>query len=83
MMNNTQPLILYILTHCPYCHRVRAFMEEHGLDVEYRDITKSDHQADLLKRGGKKQVPYLVDSSRDTEMYESGDIIDYLEQYYI
>jgi glutathione S-transferase len=28
------------------------------------------------------QVPYLVDPNTDTAMYESADIIRYLEQHY-
>ncbi len=31
---------------------------------------------------GKLQFPYLIDPNTDTEMYESQDIIDYLEQTY-
>ena len=31
---------------------------------------------------GRLQVPYLIDPNTDTAMYESGDILDYLERTY-
>ncbi len=36
----------------------------------------------LLDRAGKVQVPYLVDPNTDTEMFESADILEYLEHTY-
>jgi glutathione S-transferase len=36
----------------------------------------------LLEMTGKVQVPYLVDPNTDTALYESADIIRYLEQQY-
>ena len=37
---------------------------------------------ELIAKGGKKQVPYLIDAERGVSMYESGDIIAHLEQHY-
>ena len=34
------------------------------------------------KRSGKMMVPYLVDPNTDTQMFESADIVAYLEQTY-
>lgn len=36
----------------------------------------------LLERTGRVQVPYLIDPNTGTEMYESADIIRYLEKTY-
>ena len=36
----------------------------------------------LAELGGKVQVPFLIDPNTGTEMYESADIVDYLEETY-
>ncbi|GEM_PF-2836265 len=35
--------------------------------------------AELIAKGDKRQVPYLVDSDHGVEMYESDDIVEYLK----
>jgi glutathione S-transferase len=35
-----------------------------------------------VERGGKMQVPFLVDPNTDSAMYESDDIVAYLEAQY-
>lgn len=39
-------------------------------------------RAELLARWGRVQLPYLEDANSGVAMFESGDIIDYLEQRY-
>ncbi|MDP6450176.1 MAG: glutathione S-transferase N-terminal domain-containing protein, partial [Lentisphaeria bacterium] len=46
-------------------------------------FTDSGFGEELRERGGKTQVPYLVDSERDVEMYESEDIIAYIQEHYV
>lgn len=36
----------------------------------------------LIEIGGMAQVPFLVDPNTGTQMYESADIVDYLEEQY-
>jgi glutathione S-transferase len=38
---------------------------------------------ELLQIGGKQQVPFLLDRSADISLYESDDIVEYLEQRYL
>ena len=70
---------LYIRQSCPYSKRVSSFMKKNKLKVQLRDVDVKPHEKDLIKRGGKKQTPYLVDTKTQKEMYESADIIDYLQ----
>jgi len=37
---------------------------------------------DELRAGGEDQIPYLVDTQRGVTMYESDDIVEYLEAHY-
>jgi glutaredoxin len=71
-------LALYMRPTCPYCHHVNDVIAELGLPVEERDIANPERAQELLSRGGKRQVPYLVDAEHGVEMYESRDIISYL-----
>lgn len=72
-------LDLYILETCPYCRKVMSFMEEKGIKYNKVDITNRASEEALIKMGGKRQVPFLVDNDRNIQMYESADIIEYLK----
>jgi len=73
-------LILYVKTGCPWCQRVLDFASEKGIEFELRNIKDAGVAEELIARGGKRQVPYLVDRKDGTEMYESADIIEYLKK---
>lgn len=75
-------LTLYTKTGCPFCHHVLVAGEELGIAFEEKNIADDAVAAELIARGGKRQVPYLVDSERGIEMYESDDINDYLRVQY-
>ena len=71
-------LILYVKTGCPYCIKVTEFAEKKGIEFELRNIADPAIAEELIERGGKRQVPYLVDVENAVEMYESDDIVEYL-----
>lgn len=78
-MNN---LTLYVKTGCPYCAAAIHKLEELGLKWDEKNVSDPSVVEELIKRGGKKQEPYLVDSATGIEMYESDNIIEYLEDTY-
>ena len=71
-------LTLYMRPTCPYCHKVEDAARELGIELEEKDIADEAVTAELMQRGGKRQVPYLVDAARGVEMYESEAIIAHL-----
>ena len=75
-------LILYVKTGCPFCHKVLDVGRELGLTFEEKNIADDAVADELVKRGGKLQTPYLVDTEHAVEMYESGDISEYLRAQY-
>src|SRR5262249_31421632 len=78
-----QPLTLYNMEGSPYCRKVREVLNELDLEHTVRNVPKgSPKRAELRKRGGKVQVPYLIDPNTGREMYESDDIVAYLEREY-
>ena len=70
-------LDLFILETCPYCKKVMTYMDENKISYRKIDISDREKEATLIKLGGKRQVPFLVDNDRNVQMYESLDIIEY------
>ncbi len=83
-------LTLYKYDSCPFCARVRQFMQANGLELPMKDILQ-DNAAfrELLSGGGSQQVPCLrIETSAGAEstvqwLYESMDIIAYLQQHLV
>lgn len=74
-------LTLYTKASCPFCRRVMAVVDRLGIEIELNDIAEDTAYAEeLIARGGKQQVPYLVDDEASVEMYESEDIVAYLQK---
>ena len=73
-------LKLYVSDTCGFCRRVKQYIDEVGrTDIEYRNISQSQEDAEELVRvGGKRQVPCLFIDGKP--MYESADIIQWLKE---
>ncbi|MES0370962.1 MAG: glutathione S-transferase N-terminal domain-containing protein [Mariprofundaceae bacterium] len=83
----TAQLSLYQYLACPFCVKVRRSMKRHSLNIETRDAKRSEQFRDeLVQGGGKLKVPCLriEEEGGDVRwMYESSDIISYLEQSFV
>ena len=84
-------LELYQSEGCPYCATVREKLSELGVSyVSHNPRLPGDEGGDVtnevtydeLTAGGEDQIPYLVDTDRGVTMYESDDIVEYLEDHY-
>ncbi|MBU0594835.1 MAG: glutathione S-transferase N-terminal domain-containing protein [Gammaproteobacteria bacterium] len=77
-------LTLYQFRACPFCMKVRKEISRLSLNIELRDAQHDpEHREALLQGGGKIQTPCLkiTDEQGNSQwMYESGDIIQYLQQ---
>ena len=72
-------LELFILENCPYCKKVMSYLDENKMEYRKIDITNEESKNSLIQIGGKRQVPFLIDTERNVQMYESADIIEYLK----
>lgn len=75
---------LYQAEDCPYSHSVRKCLSMLGLDYVAHSVSHGlalTHQ-DLVKRGGKDEIPFLIDHATGTQLYDSDAIIRYLEKQY-
>ena len=74
-------LTLYHFMGCGYCARVRDFLSKEGITVPMKDIRREPGaQEELVRIGGKSQVPCLVIDGR--ALYESLDIIEWFKKNY-
>ena len=80
----TGKLALYQFRTCPFCIKTRRAMKRLSLNIELLDAQKNpEHREALLQGGGQLKVPCLRisdDQGQVSWMYESDDIIDYLNQ---
>ncbi len=65
---------------CPACTRTKERLRELAIPYEEKNIGNDSYLGELLRLGGKRQVPFLVDEERGVSMYDSKEIIGYLEQ---
>jgi len=82
----TEHLALYQFEACPFCVKVRRAIRRLGLNIEIRDTRKEgQYREELLREGGEVKVPCLRITDTDGSvrwMYESNDIIAYLQQQF-
>jgi len=76
-------LTLYYRPTCPFSQRVLQMADNLKVEFDLKNISEDEAAAkDLIEKGGKQQVPFLVDTEKDVSMYESYDIIDYIRDNY-
>lgn len=78
-----QDLTLYHRPTCPFCMKVFIALRRLDVPVGRRNIsTDAAARNELIAEGGRQMVPCLrIDGPEQTRwLYESGDIVDYLEK---
>ena len=76
-------MILYQFYACPFCIKTRRALRRLNLPIETRNVHLGSPYRQVLEQGGGRiQVPclYLQQDQGDVWMYESSDIIEYLEK---
>ena len=80
-MANSKP-ILYYWGPCATCSLVTAFADEHGIELDKRDVEQQEPYDELTSLGGDaNQIPYLYDKEKLIQGVE--DINAYLEKEYV
>ena len=75
-------LTLYHFESCPFCHKMRRYIELRQLPIPMRDTLKNPlYREELIAGGGRKQVPclHIASHGQDIWLYESDDIIAWLD----
>ncbi len=76
-------LTLYYKPTCVYSQEVLGEAERLDVQFKLKDISADETlRNELIEQGGKDLVPFLIDTERGVKMYESPDIVKYLNEYY-
>jgi len=79
----TKLLELYSFEASPFCRIVRERLCALEIPYVLHNVAKGSPGRDaFVERSGKMMVPYLVDPNTNTEMFESADIVAYLNRTY-
>jgi glutathione S-transferase len=77
------PLELWSFEASPYCRIVREALCSLELPYILHNVAGgSPRRAEFVKRSGKMMVPYLADPNTGAAMFESAQIVRYLEETY-
>ena len=77
------PLELWSFEASPFCRIVRECLSSLELPYWLHNLGKgSPKRAAFRERSGKMMVPWLVDPNTGASMFESADIVRYLERTY-
>jgi glutathione S-transferase len=78
-----RPLELYSFEISPFCRIAREALCTLEIPYLLHNVGKnSPSRSAFEKRSGRVMVPYLVDPNTETQMFESADIVAYLERTY-
>ena len=78
-----RPLELYSFEASPFCRIVREKLSSREIPYLLHNVARgSAGREAFVARSGKMRVPYLVDPNTGTEMFESDDIVRYLDGTY-
>jgi glutathione S-transferase len=78
-----KPLELWGFEACTFCRIVRETLCELELPYVQHNVARgSPRRKAFVARSGRMMVPYLLDPNTGREMFESADIVTYLEKTY-
>jgi len=79
----SKPLVLYTYEISPFAKKVREVLTELCIPHIVRYTPRGSPKRDeMYKRVGHFQVPYLEDDNTGVKMFESKDIVEYIEKTY-
>lgn len=79
----SEPLELWSFEASPFCRIVREELCSMEIPYVLHNVAKgSPSREAFVARAGKMQVPYLADPNTGVEMFESSDILEYLDRTY-
>jgi glutathione S-transferase len=78
-----RPLELYSYEASPFCRIVRERLSTRELPYMLHNVARGSTKREGFKvRAGRVMVPYLIDPNSGVQMFESADIVRYLDREY-
>lgn len=73
-------LILYTKDNCHYCDKVKSAFADRRVNYEERNIKNPEFLKEV-QGFDARTMPFLFDTTANTSLAESDDIIDYASEY--
>lgn len=72
---------LYEFKACPFCIKVKRYLRSRNISLILVDAKNKQNEKELINGGGKRKVPclYYLDNQTPQWLYESSDIIEFIE----
>ncbi len=78
-----EPLELYSFEASPFCRIVRETLSSLEIPYLLHNVAKGSPKREaFVARSGRMMVPFLIDPNTHTAMFESAEIVRYLERTY-
>lgn len=71
---------LFSMDSCPYCRKVKDYFKAHNIEFIERDVNNPEFARELMTLGGKPQVPFLAIRDKNIYLYDSDQIIKYVQE---
>lgn len=73
----TENFIIYSKPSCPFCVKVKSFMEENGLPFKELNILEDENALEFMHNVGHKTVPQVYDENGEYH----GDCTSFIQKY--
>ena len=73
-------LILYTKDNCQYCDKVKKVFFEKQIAYDERNIKDVGFLQEAREKGART-MPFLFDTSANTTIGDSDEIVDYISEY--
>ena len=71
---------LYSTPVCPYCHTLKEFFKEKGIEFEEIDVSQDEKMRDdMIKRSGQMAVPVVEIDGQMVIGFDRGKILELLK----
>jgi glutaredoxin-like YruB-family protein len=50
-------VIVYSASWCPWCHKVKDFLDQHKIKYEVRDVDEQKFAEEVVKKSGQGGIP--------------------------
>lgn len=74
-------MILYVKSHCPWCHEAREYLDRHGFAYEVREVLEDpDACARMREISGQSLTPTLEIGDKVLADFDTGQLSAFLEE---
>jgi glutathione S-transferase len=71
-------ITLYVKTGCRYSAQALQVVDELHVPITLKNVADPGVVDEMIRIGGRKQEPFMVDDETDVHLYEADAIGDYL-----